>query len=61
MMLSMGESVVVQCPWCGEAIEVWVEPDSDGTTIQDCDVCCRPCELVIRTAEGGATVAIRRS
>jgi hypothetical protein len=58
----MGESVVVQCPWCGEPIEVWVEPDADGTQVQDCDVCCRPCELVIRTdAEGGASVAIRRS
>jgi hypothetical protein len=58
----MGESVEVQCPWCGEAIEVWVEPDSVGTTVQDCDVCCRPCELVIQTDdEGGASVAIRRS
>lgn len=58
----MGESVVVQCPWCGEPIEVWVEPDADGTQVQDCDVCCRPCELVIRTdPRGSATVAVRRS
>lgn len=58
----MGETVVVQCPWCGESIEVWVEPDGDGVTVQDCDVCCRPCELAITTdARRGASVAIRRS
>jgi hypothetical protein len=58
----LGESVEVQCPWCGESIEVWVEPDSVGSTVQDCDVCCRPCELVIRMdEEGGASVAIARS
>jgi hypothetical protein len=57
----MGESVVVQCPWCGEAIEVWVEPDAEGTTVQDCDVCCRPCELVIRYEDGSPTVQVSRS
>ena len=61
MMLRMGESVVVQCPWCGEAIEVWVEPDSDGTTIQDCDVCCRPCELVITHHGDTPSVQVGRS
>ena len=57
----MGESVVVQCPWCGEPIEVWVEPDGEGSTVQDCDVCCRPCELVIRWNAGAPSVTARRS
>lgn len=57
----MGETVVVQCPWCGEAIEVWVEPESEGTAVQDCDVCCRPCELVIRYEDGTPTVDVSRS
>lgn len=38
----MGETVVTQCPWCGEALEVWVERDGVGSLLQDCDVCCRP-------------------
>ena len=58
----MGESVETQCPWCGEPLEVWVEPDGAGTTVQDCDVCCRPCELVIDIDEDGVpSVAVRRS
>ena len=36
----MGETVVTQCPWCGESLEVWVERDGVGSLLQDCDVCC---------------------
>jgi uncharacterized protein YbaR (Trm112 family) len=60
-MGAVGESVIVQCPWCGEPIEVWVEPDGEGTTVQDCDVCCRPCELVIRIDDGVPSVQVTRS
>ena len=41
----MGESVVVRCPWCGESLELWVEPDTRGMMVQDCDVCCRPWQV----------------
>jgi hypothetical protein len=57
----MGETVIVQCPWCGESIEVWVEPDSEGTMVQDCDVCCRPCELTIHYDGDTPTLQVTRS
>ena len=32
----------VICPYCGEAGEIYVEPDVHGTLVQDCEVCCNP-------------------
>ena len=33
---------VVTCPYCGEDVEVFVEPDVRGSLVQDCEVCCNP-------------------
>ena len=33
---------VVTCPYCGEEIEIYVELDTRGTFVQDCEVCCNP-------------------
>ena len=38
---------VVTCPYCGEDIEGYLEPDVRGTLIQDCEVCCNPWQLHI--------------
>ena len=32
----------VTCPYCGEDVEIFVEPDVVGTLVQDCEVCCNP-------------------
>jgi hypothetical protein len=32
----------VLCPYCGEEVEVYVEPDVWGEFVQDCEVCCSP-------------------
>jgi hypothetical protein len=32
----------VTCPYCGEEIEIYLEPDVVGTLVQDCEVCCNP-------------------
>jgi hypothetical protein len=32
----------VVCPYCGERVELFVEPDVAGTFVQDCEVCCNP-------------------
>ena len=32
----------VTCPYCGEGVEIYVEPDVTGTFVQDCEVCCNP-------------------
>jgi hypothetical protein len=32
--------IEVQCPYCGERVEIAVEPDVWGSMVQDCEVCC---------------------
>ena len=36
------ESVRVDCPYCGEPVEIVFEEDLEGEMTWDCEVCCRP-------------------
>lgn len=38
----MGDEFLVTCPYCGEEVEIYVEPELRGSFIQDCEVCCNP-------------------
>ena len=38
----MDDEYYVTCPYCGEGVEIYVEPDVTGTFVQDCEVCCNP-------------------
>jgi hypothetical protein len=38
----MDGQFLVTCPYCGESIEIYVEPDVTGSFVQDCEVCCNP-------------------
>ena len=38
----MESEFVVRCPYCGEHVQIYVEPDVRGTLVQDCEVCCNP-------------------
>lgn len=42
-------STLVYCPYCGEPIDVFVDPGGDGAQryIEDCAVCCRPITLQV--------------
>lgn len=40
--VQMDDTHVVMCPYCGEEIEIYVEPDVRGSYVQDCEVCCNP-------------------
>jgi hypothetical protein len=56
------QSVSVQCPYCGETIEVDVELfGEDQSYIEDCNVCCRPIEFSITESEEGPDVRASRS
>jgi hypothetical protein len=48
-------SFEVQCPYCGETIEILVD-DSAGEQryIEDCQVCCRPITIAVSVDEDGA-------
>jgi hypothetical protein len=38
----MSEQFFVTCPYCGEEVELFIEPDVSGRFVQDCEVCCNP-------------------
>ena len=38
----MTEHFLVECPYCSEQVEIYVEPDVRGSFVQDCEVCCNP-------------------
>ncbi|MCC7376787.1 MAG: CPXCG motif-containing cysteine-rich protein [Verrucomicrobiales bacterium] len=49
----MGESGEFQCPWCGQSGVAVVDTGiSFQRFITDCEVCCRPIEVVVECAEG---------
>jgi hypothetical protein len=40
------ESAFIQCPYCGEPIEVLIDTSVDSQAyIEDCSVCCQPINL----------------
>ena len=44
------ESHTVQCPYCGETIEVDIEILEEAQSfIEDCSVCCRPIQFEVST------------
>ena len=52
---------VVDCPYCGEAVEITLDPGSGSTEyIEDCEVCCRPWVVnVYYNDDGSADVTIQ--
>lgn len=38
----MDDHFVVSCPYCGEEVEIYLEPDIGSEWVQDCEVCCNP-------------------
>jgi Cysteine-rich CPXCG len=57
----VGDEFLVICPYCGERVEIYVEPDLSGTFIQDCDVCCNPWRVQVSGTKklGRWTSAVR--
>jgi hypothetical protein len=41
----------VTCPYCGEEVQLYLEPDVAGDFVQDCEVCCNPWRVQL-TREG---------
>ena len=57
----MDDSFSVTCPYCGEDLEIYVEPDVRGTFIQDCEVCCNPWRLRVVRRGGTREVEVNRA
>ena len=52
----------VTCPYCGETVEIAVDPGSGDHQqyVEDCEVCCRPWRVAVTyDASGHGSVAIR--
>ena len=51
---------VVTCPYCGEEVEIYVEPDVRGQFVQDCEVCCNPWLVRVTDDQGDRWVEVVR-
>ncbi len=51
-----------QCPYCGEAVNVWVDSDggSHQSYVEDCAVCCRPWQVTVEAIGGEVSVQLSR-
>jgi Cysteine-rich CPXCG len=51
----------VMCPYCGESIEIALDPGSGENQryVEDCEVCCQPWQVDVHYgADGHATVTV---
>jgi len=55
------DRIEVQCPWCGERVEIAIEPDVWGTFVQDCEVCCNPWLVRVTWDAGERWVDVSRA
>ena len=57
----MDEDVLVICPYCGEEIEIRVEPDVRGSFVQDCEVCCNPWTVRVERDGQDRSITVNRA
>ena len=51
----------IECPHCGEAFQISVDPDDDGQDmVEDCRICCRPIQMTIEMEGDDANVSVFR-
>jgi hypothetical protein len=55
-----GEATV-SCPYCGEAVEITLDPGGGAQQdyVEDCEICCQPWRVFVRyDRDGGAEVEV---
>jgi hypothetical protein len=57
----MDDSYLVTCPYCGEEVEIYLEPDVSGTFVQDCEVCCNPWRVRVSGTNDDRQVDLARA
>ncbi len=58
----MLDTARVTCPYCFEELDVYMDPETEGELVRDCDVCCRPWALFVsRTVDGDLIVQALRA
>lgn len=51
-------AVVVHCPYCGESVELLLDPGGGARQdyVEDCEVCCRPWRIRLTFQRDGSPV-----
>ena len=50
-------STEIQCPYCGERIEILVDDSAgDQHYVEDCQVCCQPWRVLVHYRDDGTAV-----
>jgi hypothetical protein len=57
----MPDEFLVICPYCGEQLEIYVEPDVRGSFVQDCEVCCNPWRVEVSGRDDRRIVRVSRA
>lgn len=57
----MQDQFIITCPYCGETVELYLEPDIEGDLVQDCEVCCNPWQLSVWTDDEDRHVEVSRA
>jgi hypothetical protein len=57
----MDDRFLVSCPYCGEEVEIYLEPDLRGSFVQDCEVCCNPWTVRVVHDAGERSVEVTRA
>jgi hypothetical protein len=55
------DTVRVRCPYCRDWIDLYVDPDTTGTFVEDCAVCCRPWTVTVERDAGRLRVQVSRA
>jgi Cysteine-rich CPXCG len=55
------DTQLVTCPYCGEEVEIYIEPDVRGSYVQDCEVCCNPWTVRVSREEDELYVEIGKA
>ena len=57
----MEDEFFVTCPFCGERVEIYVEPEVSGSFVQDCEVCCNPWSVQVSGRGADRVVHVTRA
>lgn len=55
----LGVFVDLPCPWCGEIYGSMLDlTDASRCYIEDCQICCRPLEVLLEVGDGGELLRV---
>ncbi len=55
----MIEAITLDCPYCGESFSSTADLSAGSQRyVEDCAVCCRPIEVVVRVDDAGELVGV---